>query len=294
MNVKINNIGVVGNGFVGGAVQKTLQHFYDVCTYDTKKELSSCENLEELVSKSRFIFVCLPTPMRNTGQCDITRVKNTILKINRICGTELYKNRIVIIKSTVVPGTTDTLNEQCENISVLFNPEFLTEANSFNDFKNQSRIIIGGSRPASSYTKTMFRKVFPLIPIIKTGAKYAEVVKYFINCFLTTKISFANEMYELCEAINLDYDKVVEYALYDNRLGQSHFSVPGPDGDFGFGGHCFPKDLLAMIYFRGALGLSSTMLDATRRKNFEVRSNLDWEKMKGRAVTDEEEGDIEE
>ena len=287
MNIK-NNIGVVGSGFVGGAVRETLQQFYTVYTYDIKRDLSSCENLEELVYKSKFIFVCLPTPMKRTGQCDISHVKNTILEINKICETKLYKDRIVIIKSTVIPGTTDKLNERCENISILFSPEFLTEANSYEDFKNQSRIIIGGPRPASSYTKTMFRKAFPLIPIIKTGAKYAEVVKYFTNCFLATKISFANEMYELCDAINIDYDKVVEYALYDNRLGKSHFTVPGPDGDFGFGGHCLPKDLTSMIYYRGGLGLSSTMLDATKRKNFEVRTNRDWEKMEGRAVTNEE------
>ena len=110
------------------------------------------------------------------------------------------------------------------------------------------------------------------------------MVKYFTNCFLATKVSFANEMYELCEALKLDYDKVVEYATLDSRLGDSHWAVPGPDGDFGYGGHCFPKDLRALITLCNKLNVSSKMLNATDTKNNEVRRNRDWEKMNNRAV----------
>ena len=91
-------------------------------------------------------------------------------------------------------------------------------------------------------------------------------------------------MYQYCESVGVDYDKVVEYALYDKRLGKSHFSVPGPDGDFGFGGHCFPKDLAAVVYGMKENGIKPTVMQAVQEKNFEVRNNRDWENMRGRAI----------
>ena len=94
-------------------------------------------------------------------------------------------------------------------------------------------------------------------------------------------------MYQICDAAGIDYDKVCEYALYDDRIGKSHLSVPGPDGDFGFGGHCFPKDLSAMIYFGSQNGVTSDLLEAVQDKNNYLRSNRDWEKMSGRAVSDD-------
>lgn len=136
----------------------------------------------------------------------------------------------------------------------MFNPEFLTEANYIEDFKNQNRIIIGGPRPASTIVKNMFIKVFQDVPIIKTGSNTAESVKYFTNCFLATKVSFANEFKQICDQADVDYDKVVEYALYDERLGKSHFTTPGPDGRSGFGGSCFPKDINALIFLHHNLG----------------------------------------
>ena len=113
------------------------------------------------------------------------------------------------------------------------------------------------------------------------------MVKYFTNCFLATKVTFANQMYEICTASNIDYDKVCEYALYDNRIGKSHLAVPGPDGDRGFGGHCFPKDLAAMISFGQANGKNCNLLLAIDLANESYRSNKDWEAMKGRAVSED-------
>jgi len=110
------------------------------------------------------------------------------------------------------------------------------------------------------------------------------MVKYFTNCFLALKVSFANEMFEITENLNLDYDKVVEYATLDKRLGKSHWAVPGPDGDFGYGGHCFPKDVKALIKLAEHLGIHPKMLNATDSKNEDVRKFKDWTKMKGRAV----------
>jgi len=199
---------------------------------------------------------------------------------------------ILVLKSTIPPGTTKRINKTCA-FNVCFSPEFLTEANSFSDFKNQTRIIIGGNPKIkcadAKKVKTMFRKPFPNIPIIVTKSETAEMVKYFINCFLATKVSFANEMYQVCEEANLDFSKVVEYALYDQRIGQSHLSVPGPDGSLGFGGHCFPKDLNAVMFIAESLVVKPTVLSSVWEKNIEVRprAERDWEMMKGRAISEE-------
>ena len=120
-----------------------------------------------------------------------------------------------------------------------------------------------------------------------TKSETAEMVKYFINCFLASKVTFANEMYDICIAAGVDYDKVCEYALYDARIGKSHLAVPGPDGDRGFGGHCFPKDLTGMISFAREMDIVPEFLEAVQSSNDFFRINKDWLKMKGRAVSDD-------
>ena len=285
----MNRIGIIGQGFVGSAIREGLRNFYKVRTYDIDEEKCNSTH-QEVCYKSDIIFVCIPTPMRMSGECDIRILESVIEKISKECAGDPERNRpILVIKSTIPPGTTEKLNKIASvlNGNVCFSPEFLTEANSFEDFKNQTRIIIGGPRPATGKVKQMFRKAFPTTPIVKTGTKTAEMVKYFTNCFLATKVTFANQMYEICQAAEIDYDKVCEYALYDNRIGKSHLAVPGPDGDFGFGGHCFPKDLAAMIAFGENLHTETGLLKEIEMLNDYYRTDKDWEKMKGRAVSDD-------
>ena len=282
-------IGIVGQGFVGSAVREGLKDFYTVNTYDKYKQAEfSVSNLQELAERSEVIFVCLPTPMRKSGECDTSIVRQVVSDIDSLCGAKDLTERTVVIKSTVPPGTTEDLNQKTNWIDVVFNPEFLTEANATNDYKNQNRIILGGPRPATTKLKSLFSKAFPKASIIKTGSNTAEMVKYFTNCFLATKVSFANEIKQVCDKSNVDYDKVVEYSLYDARIGQSHFSAPGPDGSYGFGGHCFPKDINALIYLAKEAGINPKMLTSVWEKNLEVRkeSERDWEKMIGRAVSE--------
>ena len=235
----MGKIGVVGQGYVGTAIKLGFQDHYDVLTYD-KFDLgkSTHSKISDLVAEAKVIFVCVPTPMRKDGTCYTGIVEEVIREIN-----ETATDHIVVIKSTVPPGTTDRINKEYTHSTIIFNPEFLTEANFLDDFKNQKRIILGGDRKGTNKLRQIYSKVFPHATIVKTGSKTAEMVKYFTNCFLATKVSFANEMDLVCGQIGIDYDKVVEYATYDERLGKSHWAVPGPDGDFGFGGHCFPKDL---------------------------------------------------
>jgi UDPglucose 6-dehydrogenase len=284
--MKKDVIGIVGQGFVGTAIKAGMSPIFNVQTYDKfKPEESTCENLDELAHRAEIIFICLPTPMKKTGECDLNIVKDTIMELDRILAP-YGASKTLIIKSTVPPGTTKKLNEKCSSLQVVFNPEFLTEANYIEDFRNQSRIVIGGPRPATTLVKHMYRKRFPMTPIIKTGATTAELVKYFTNCFLATKVSFANEFKQICNELEVDYDKVVEYALHDERIGRSHFSTPGPDGKLGFGGSCFPKDLNAFIYLAISLGVEPAVLRAVWNKNIEVRPEKDWENLKGRAVSE--------
>ena len=192
--------------------------------------------------------------MNKDGSCNVELVREVLSRLNK------ETKAIIVNKSTVVPGTTEKFNEEFKNLEIVFNPEFLTERNSVEDFNNQSRIILGGPRPAITMIKQIYSTVFPKAYVIKTGSKHAEMIKYFTNSFLATKVSFANEMHELCTALNLDYDKVIEYATLDNRIGNTHWAVPGPDGDLGFGGHCFPKDLSAIINMSDKLRLTNNVL----------------------------------
>jgi len=277
-------IGIIGQGFVGSAVREGLKNFYEIMAYDIDSTLSKNSH-SEITSCADIIFVCLPTPMKKSGQCDTRILESAIQKIDDECA--FYNTfPIIVIKSTIPPGTTERINRSTR-VDVCFSPEFLTEANSFEDFKNQTRIIIGGPRPSTGKIKQMFRKAFPTIPIIKTGSNTAESVKYFINCFLSTKVTFANQMYDICAASGVDYDKVCEYALFDKRIGNSHLAVPGPDGDRGFGGHCFPKDLAAMIFFGTERDVNVSLLENVSFSNGRYRKNKDWITMKGRAVSED-------
>ena len=276
-------IGIIGQGFVGNAVYQKFKNYYDVLTYDLDESKSN-SNVNEIIYKCTNIFVCLPTPMNKDGSCNISIVEGVLDTID-LTTDNLETKRNIIIKSTIPPGTTSKWNRKFESLNIVFNPEFLTEANAVSDYENQDRIILGGVRPATTELKTIFSKVFPKAHIIKTDSTHAEMVKYLTNTFLSTKVSFANEMYSLCNKLNVDYDKVIEYATLDDRLGKSHWNVPGPDGDFGFGGHCFPKDLSAILYLSNELNTMNNVLSAVQETNNNIRRNRDWEQMKGRAVT---------
>jgi len=287
------NIGIIGQGFVGSAIKEGLKNHYDILTYDLDKDKCNSTH-KEVCNRSNVIFICVPTPMRIDGSCDTRILESVIDKVyNECCKTKTFP--ILIIKSTVPPGTTNRINSKYKDMKVLFSPEFLTEANSFEDFKNQNRIIIGvpnydNTRVSfeGKKVKKMFKKAFKenvTIQIVK--ADEAEMCKYFINCFLATKVIFANQMHNICKSIGLDYNTVKFLALLDPRIGNSHMMVPGPDGDMGFGGHCLPKDLSAMIKFgkdNNTFG-SLSFLQEVENYNSLIRNNRDWEKMKGRAIS---------
>jgi len=299
-------ISVIGQGFVGGSLT-TVFHERGVSVYAYDKSgkyvngaLPSqidghypdsisklIQDNETDVSFSKVYFVCVPTPMKADGSADLSVVENVLDELASVPG-----ERVAVVKSTVPPGSTEKWNVKYDStgLRVVFNPEFLTEANALDDMRNQNRIILGGPRPWINQAKQVFQNAFPNVPIIKTSSTTAEMVKYLTNNFLTVKVSFANEMYQICQALehsgmNVDYDKVVEYAKYDERLGGSHWAVPGPDGKFGYSGSCFPKDINAMISVGDRLHVDTAVLDGAWKKNLEVRPERDWEHLVGRAVS---------
>lgn len=315
----MKSIAVIGQGFVGGSLTTVFfERKFQVYVYDKagkaayggqlpparagEKAVRQVESVADLVVRSEsdkyfsgVYFVCLPTPMFEDGEADLSIVEGVLKELSEVPG-----ERIAVVKSTIPPGTTERWNKQFEGtgLHVVFNPEFLTEANALDDMRNQNRIILGGPRPWINTVKLVFQTAFPKVPLVKTSSTTAEMVKYTINCFLATKVSFANEVAQICEALdgeglNIDYDKVVEYAKLDTRLGNSHWAVPGPvpthDGRYvrGFGGHCFPKDLNALVYVASKMGVDAKVLKGAWAKNLEVRGpeDRDWEHMQGRAVS---------
>ena len=276
-------IGIIGQGFVGNAIYQKFKNYFNVLTYDLDESKSN--DSKENVIHQQYVFLCLPTPMNTDGSCNVDIIERELENIDLIADNhEVVKT--VVIKSTISPGTTEKWNKKYEALDIVFNPEFLTEANAVEDFNNQNRIILGGPRPATTELRRLYSKVFPKAHIIKTDSTHAEMVKYLTNSFLATKVSFANEINEICEYLNIDYDKVIEYAKHDDRLGYSHWNVPGPDGDVGYGGHCFPKDVKALTHVAMELesDIKPIMLQATDAKNNLIRKNKDWLDQKGRAV----------
>ena len=260
-------IGIVGQGYVGTAVKEVFSKHYETNTFDLNGDCT-CKTLHELVNTSDIIFVCVPTPMKKDGSCDTSIVEGVVKDINETVNCN-QDGKIVAIKSTIPPGTTNKLNKKCKNISVIFNPEFLTEANFIDDFKNQNRIIIGGERPSTTKLRQVYSLAFPKAKIVKTGSITAEMVKYFTNTFLATKVSFANEMKLICDELNITD------------------MFPGPDGKNGFGGSCFPKDLNALIDLCYKKSIKANTLFGAWETNLEVRPEQDWKDLKGRAVVDE-------
>ena len=273
-------IGIVGNGFVGSAIVSGFSLVSDIMIYD-KDAMKSLHSLEEVVSESEFIFVSVPTPMNKSqgNKMDLTIMNDVIDSISKITSRHAP---VVILKSTILPGTTKDYAKKYSNIDFVFCPEFLTERTARLDFINSSRIIIGTEKEIiANRVEEMMRVRFPYTKIIKTDSVTAEFIKYMNNCFFAAKISIMNEFHQASQALNVDWDKALDGFLSDGRVGNSHLDVPGHDGQYGFGGKCFPKDINAFINLLAEMEVSPTMLKAAWEKNIEVRDEHDWEEIIG-------------
>ena len=299
----MNMIAVIGQGFVGGSLTTVFsERGQNVAVYDKTGKVAPGGMGEFFIEKtkkvspsslSQFIecvestdefqsiyFVCLPTPMRHDGSCDTSIVESVLDELSLNNNTSI--SRIAVIKSTIPPGTTERWNKKYNNrsLNVVFSPEFLTEANALDDMRNQDRIIIGGPHNALDRVGNIFNDAFPNVPLYKTTSTTAEMVKYVANCFLATKVSFANEMYQACKALfdlghDVSYNSVIELARLDKRLGNSHWQVPGPmPADdtglpaFGFSGSCVPGDTIILLSDSSTISIE---------KAFELNESLNVE-----------------
>lgn len=258
-------IGIVGNGFVGNAVHQNLRDKIDCKVFDVDQK-RSMNTLDEVIGQD-FIFVCLPTPMKSTGECDLSILDSFFESLpEKVDGT-------FIIKSTVPVGTTSKYSKK---YNVIHNPEFLTARNAVDDFKNSERNIIGGDRELCERFVELFQKLFPHIPNLITTSDESESIKYFSNTFLAMKVAYFNKMYDFCEKLNLDFEAVCNGVTLDSRIGKSHSKVPGIDGDRGFGGTCFPKDLNSLAVQMEENQINSDMLKSVWEYNQQIRKVIDW------------------
>ena len=210
-------------------------------------------------------------------------------EINNVIDYEADNQPIILIRSTITPGTTSKIQIEYPKMHIVFNPEFLTERSAKFDFINQSRFIVGGTWGNTMMVENLYKWRFgESTPVIKTNYQTAELIKYMNNCFFATKVSFLNEMYQIAEKCGANWEEAVDGFVRDGRIGHSHMNVPGPDGKLGFGGSCFPKDIQAMIHFAQSLDVNPDVLEGVWDKNLEVRPEEDWRDLKGRAVVDDE------
>ncbi len=280
----MNAIGAIGIGFVGTAVREGFSPHITVETYDRNPAKRSCESVEDLVKKTDGpIFVAVPTPMLADGSCDISIIESVARDVDRASGSS---GRILLLKSTIVPGTTARLAAAFPNLRFAFNPEFLTEANPIADFKNQKFVVVGAKdRDVFGEIESLYARAFPDVPVYWKGWGEAEMFKYVANCFLALKVAFSNELFDLCQATGLNHGEIISIAQLDPRLGPTHWCVPGPDGKRGFGLACFPKDLNALVSLAREHNVSMRTLEAAWAINLDVRPEKDWELLKGRAVS---------
>ena len=282
-------IGIIGKGFVGTAVAHGFSHQTgygaNIKIYDSNPEKSQ-NSLEDTVNNSEFIFLSVPTPADKDGFNDLSIVTSVLTNIDSVCTSP---DNIILVRSTVVPGTTRDLQKKFPNLRLVFNPEFLTERSAVFDFINQTRVILGGEKSYTQRVKYLYKHRFgDYLPVIETSFETAEMIKYMNNLFFATKVSFLNEMKLLGDKVGVNWNEAVDGFVLDGRVGHSHLSVPGPDGKFGFGGSCFPKDIQALIKFGDINGVDMNVLKGAWKTNLRVRPEKDWEKLKGRAVSSED------
>jgi len=262
------NIGIWGTGIVGSATGKVLEQAHKVYYYDKYKKDSKLTTDKELVDNCQIIFITVPTPMLRSGRIGIRDIKDSLFQIQRLT----KDSKIIVIKSTVVPGTTKRFTYKFPQFDFAHNPEFLRAKYAYEDMLNSKRIVIGVEKDEVFQTlEKMYRAVFKEVPIIRATFAEAEIVKYASNIMLSGQIALANELYQICKKLGIDY-KIIEKVLsYDKRIG-TNIKMPGLDGKLGFGGVCFPKDLNALIYRSREAGYRPYLLEEIWRLNLRVRN----------------------
>jgi len=254
--MKKYKIGIMGIGMVGGAVARYFEGKGEKpILYDPPRGLDS----KEEINKADMIFVCVPTPYdEEKGGFDLSYVKQAI--------SVLEGEKIVVLKSTILPGTTDSIQAEFPQHKILFNPEFLTEETADQDMNYPDRQIVGYTEKSFNFAKDLIL-LLPLAPFERiVPARVAEMVKYFNNTWFATKVIFANQIYDVCQKMNIDYEEVRDCAASDKRIGPSHLKVLHK-GYRGYGGKCLPKDTRAFIQLGDKVGAEQKLLKIVENIN---------------------------
>ena len=228
------------------------------------KKLSFDTNIIKAIRQSEIIFIAVGTPSMENGEADLSFVE----KVAEDIGKNLKKYAVVVIKSTVPPGTCrkirKLIKENCAvSFDVVSNPEFLREGSAVLDFMKPDRIIIGTeSKKAEKIMKELYQPLKS--PILATNLESSEMIKYASNAFLATKISFINEIANVCEGIGADVEEIAKGMGLDPRIGKEFLKA-----GIGYGGSCFPKDVQALHQSAGINGYNFCLLKAV----IEVNSN---------------------
>ena len=257
------NIVIAGYGFVGQAVHEALDRHSKVQLYidDPAKDLDEADGLNQVDA----VVVCVATPPNEDGSCDINNVIDVFEKYGG--GSVKY-----LIKSAVDPVFLKAF-DQAGDYNITYSPEFLRGSHAHgkptDEFLNQTFAIYGGDD--CRWWDELFKAVLPNLEEVRyLTLEQAAFSKYLENTFLATKVTFFNEMYQIYNLLGFQgFDAMVEAITLDKRIGKSHTQVPGPDGKFGFGGHCLPKDLDAL---RSLVNADRTpLLDTIVDINHEIR-----------------------
>ena len=259
-----DSIGIIGLGFVGDAINRSFEgSFINRVLIDPHKGYN--DSYDDL-SETSGVFVCVPSPMGEDGSCD-TRILESVL--DNLKNVD-YRG-VIISKCTAPPAVYARLQKDFPNLVHV--PEFLTAANALADYLNGKFAFIGGEVSAYRNEAERIIKISQneIKQVYHCSISEASLAKYAINSFLATKVIFMNELYQLAEAAGCRYEMIARMMSADERIGRSHMRVPGPDGGFGFGGMCFPKDTAALLKFAESLDINLNTLDAAVKKNTLLR-----------------------
>ena len=262
----IMKVGIVGFGFVGKALRNGLKDNVDCIEIDPKlnTDINDLKN-----HKPHIVFICLPTPMNDDGSQNIDIVNNVIKEIN-----QFDQDLLIVLKSTILPKYIEEISKISNNL--IINPEFLREKFANEDFINSEIIVFGGDESNCNKLSNFYENHTNCIcnDYIITDGISASLIKYTINSFLSLKVIFFNEMKSVFDNLNSnnDWSNFIEALSKDKRIGDSHMSVPGPDGRYGFGGPCFPKDVNALIEYSKEIGSELKLLKKANIINNNIRA----------------------
>jgi UDPglucose 6-dehydrogenase len=250
---------IAGYGFVGKAVANAINK--NNLVYGVDPILG--DHTVAKFTDAEGVIICVGTPSTPDGDCDISQIISVMDTVSL--------HLPVLIKSTVPPHYLEKILKLYPDHSICYSPEFLRAVSANEDFLNQKYMVIGGDDP-EAFWQEIFQESLPNCKLFfNTSITEASMIKYSANSFLSAKLTFFNQIYDLCQANGSDYKLVRQILTHDHRIGNSHMLVPGPDGERGFGGACFPKDTKAFINYANDLNIPITVLEEVVKYNEEIR-----------------------